>query len=528
MGLLNFISEVLNREIVVQFNNFINNHTEAFRQWASGQYLSRTIIPDSELLFFDKAIAERADFLKPFKSNCVSSYKAFNYKQKKFVVEKKDVIIRLYDVYTHYKEVDSLFNSLKSRYPLVLRFLAEEHLGLFIDDANSKANLVTGRKGLFVIYSDLCLSSCHTTTIQSLANLSISQKEKLISYKDNFANEQERINQKIKECKTRKEQKLIHDDFIIKVLNNKRRNQWYRNFQLFKGINSEEYCIDHLLELDTYIADIIQQQYKEIKAEYPEGIKYYDAQNNFSEADHLEGIDYWEDCVHQKITIKEQHNIALKYNTLYTKYPNGITGYRESHQIIDDNLCEVFYPSKEEIVNLGEKKLAELEDLANNIKKNKAWIDEQAKSAQFSRNIHDEIFPNWGCYLYNLDIEYQTFSKEPNRNKYRIWEHFCSSYCSEPNLDYTYFKTLEKEYNETLPKLRDCKSFFRNNVYNQILKFICKLKSNYGSVLVLFGDSCVQNEEFNNYHFDYLKKQLENNGIYYGSKLNNPLAELII
>ena len=119
------------------------------------------------------------------------------------------------------------------------------------------------------------------------------------------------------------------------------------------------------------------------------------------------------------------------------KYPNGIKGYEESHIQWDDNICRSWKPSEEEIINLGEQKLAELENISNSVKCGEQWIKSQLDFASSIRNHYSEYIPSYGCYFYEVTVNIPTFREQPSVKEYRIWQFFYSSYCDDTSLDYT-------------------------------------------------------------------------------------------
>lgn len=491
MSIIDKIYEFLNPEILKAFNDFLVTHNEALDYWINNRFHPRSVIPDNWRIPYDEYDKEFDTFknLGEFYGKAES----LNFRQKKFIVERKDTILLLYKKFLHFCHVTESFERLCSQYPLALCDYVEKKIGIAVIPNSLEMIAKKGNHGVRLI---------DIMSIASLKNLKFEIKEHI--------------------CKI-DTQILIEAEFKRKILDDKRRRKYYRLFIRENGIKNdiEEYCINFTKDLDKYIASTLKHKYDELKRKYPEGINSYDANNEFCEGDHLTGIDYWEDCVKHASWIKEQHEIALEYNKLYIKYPNAIDEYKDSHQTIDDNLCCVFVPTKEEIVNLGEDKLRELEDLSKVVRRNRKWIKEQREFANRCRSLHDEALNGWGVYYYDLIIENPSFRTYPNKDNYRVWEHFCDSYCADSSLDYTYTPKQNRKYVEEIPKLKNLECYYKDSVYDKIVRYICLLRNEYGDLLVLFGDSAMKGKKFNNYHFRYLKKKLEENSILYGSELIN-------
>lgn len=522
MSITDKIRELFNPKITKEFNEFSVSHSEALMYWISNRFQPRNIIPDKWMAKFVEYDKELGLFRHLGAYN--SKIENLNFRQKQFIVERKDSILLLYDKFLYFYHIKDLFEHLYSQYPLAMRYYVEKEIGIAVVTNRPEQVIQEGCYGVCVKYSDIRPTrSCHAN-IASLKDLQFEIKEHICQIdKKVFIDINTSLERNIEYCLNIKVKNFIEVEFRNKISNDKRRCKYYRAFIRENGIKNdiEEYCINFTKELDEYITTTLKHQYNELKRKYPEGINYYDSINDFCEGDHLTGIDYWEDCVRQTSSIKKQHEIALEYNRLYAKYPNGIDEYKNSHQTIDDNLCCVFVPSKEEIVNLGEDKLKELEGLSKVVRRNRQWIKRQHEFAKKCRNIHNEALNGWGCYCYDLIIENPSFRTYPNKDNYRVWEHFFSSYCADSLLDYTYTPKQLKEYTEIIPKLKEMKCHYKDSVYDKIIKYLCLLRNEYGNILVVFGDSAIEGKKFNSYQFRYFKTKLEENSIFYGSDLIN-------
>lgn len=518
--LIDRIKELFNSEVIKTYTDFSENNKAALEYWINSKYSNREVIPYSERNFFN----QYDDDIKTFRSlGTISSLSKLSYRQKKFISERADVIKTLYEKYIKYKTVDEKIDSLIALYPLAIQYYYAKNYGIALD--GNEAVIARGKYKTEVRFPDFGYSYACRTHITSLKNVIFDTKAAICNIDSHKLKDlQDELDNKVTSIITQKEREYIDNSFREKVIKNERRKKYYKDFcaQTAPKENIQEYCINHLKDLDNFIAKKLEMEYKVLKKNYPKGIEYYDAMNDFQEGDHLSGIDYWEDCVNKIDLIIRQHEIGVEYDKLYTKYPNGIEGYRDSHQIVDDNLCCVFVPSKEEIVSLGENKLHELELLSKTIKRNNQWIKDQSDFANRCRSLHDKYFENWGCYCYDLVIDTPSYHDNPSRKDYRIWQHFCDSYCSDMSLNYVYNPKQKEEYEKNIPGLKNLKLQYKTRVYDRITEYIKRIKEEYGEVLVLLGNSGIEDSEFKKYHYLYLVKKLTELSIFYGTKIINP------
>ena len=527
MGIFNYVIEFINWETVNEFNEFKDSYPNALDQWLRLRYNPRYVIPLEHVTLFHDADQEYKAFCQLNKEGPSKYSNKLTYKEKKFIVERKDLLLDCYKYFSYYLNIYKTFESTNYASPLIVRYVAEKYLKIKLDDSQGETNLINDEKGICVTYPELHLNTEFVTTISSFKELSIDQKEIILSHSAEFHDIASIIQNHIIDCKQIKKQEIIHERFLQVVINHPRRSQYYISYLETVHAESEQFCLNHIDDLDSYIANKLEAKYNIIKRLYPEGIKQYDIDNEFPEGENLSGVDYWEDCVNKEDLIKKYHSIGLRYNELFEKYPNGIDGYKIAHKIFDDNLCVTIYPSKEEIINLGEEKLAYYEELSDKIQTYKEWELEQDNFSKKTRNVHDKYFNGWGCYYYKIPFEYKTFTKQSNKIHLKVWQHFINSYCIEEDLDYEFNKAQKNIYEVEIPQFKNRTLYFKEHVYDKILTYIYALKEEYGQLLVLFGDSGLNDTEFDKYHYNYIKQQLSNNHILFGSKLINPKYKLL-
>lgn len=349
---------------------------------------------------------------------------------------------------------------------------------------------------------------CKKYHISLNSSLSESNMDIILKESDSFWPNKEK--QLVAEEK-QKHLEYVNSRFQTNILSNPLRKKYV---SLYLGINLvpenydiqlKEKAISNTKELDDFITNHLKDEYDRIKTLYPEGLDYFQVQNDDVDfGDKLENEDFYDSCVDSEQLIKEKQEICDKYVELVKKYPNGIKGYEDSHILFDDNLCRSYKPSKDEIIQLGETKLAELEQLSSLVERGKKWISAQQLFASNLRNNYDKYIPHWGCYFYDLSIETPSFHDKPQLNNFRIWQFFYSSYCDDIELDYslTPDHLTNFLYNtDFLSKERK----YKDIVYDKILSFIRFIKSQNQNVCVLFGDSECTDSTINEYQFSYLR-----------------------
>ncbi|MCQ2335928.1 MAG: DUF4433 domain-containing protein [Paludibacteraceae bacterium] len=155
------------------------------------------------------------------------------------------------------------------------------------------------------------------------------------------------------------------------------------------------------------------------------------------------------------------------------------------------------------------KEISQFEDY---LRTNENWKKEQIDFAKFCRNLHNKVFPDWGCYKYPIDITINYKLKSINLKRYNgsfyIWQHFYHSFCNA-ELDYVppYHIVNIKEYNDIMNN----KYHFVDSIQEKIWEFIKRCGND---TLVIFGQGMWMNnhEAHNRYHFKHLLEIMQNEG----------------
>ena len=107
-------------------------------------------------------------------------------------------------------------------------------------------------------------------------------------------------------------------------------------------------------------------------------------------------------------------------------------------------------------------------DLDNTKQELRQWKQEQKEFAQHCRSLYDSHLKNFGCYIYNINIDID-YVKTPE--KFEIWQMFPHAYCLDETLDYTNFQGI-KHYMESV-KRGSC--YLGEEEERKITSFINKL-----------------------------------------------------
>lgn len=199
---------------------------------------------------------------------------------------------------------------------------------------------------------------------------------------------------------------------------------------------------------------------------------------------------------------RKERELNAKYNELKEKYPHGTATFENSHPGAN---------TKQDIVK-NEETLSKYEDAFEKSNHFQSWSQEHNSFANAARN-QVSIIPNWGCYYYNVSLQSVNILGQAARYPFRIWEFFCMSFCRDDSLDYSNCPRV-KQNTGRLHEFLENHQYFTMQVYDDVLSFIKLLT---GNVMVVFADSG-QGEsasQLNEYHFQYLRSLLENEGITY-------------
>lgn len=138
----------------------------------------------------------------------------------------------------------------------------------------------------------------------------------------------------------------------------------------------------------------------------------------------------WENTEKQeKERIEQEKLVRTKYNEIKNRYPDGLNCWKQTYPNATEVEIVLNYSN---IIILNEKHLTE------------KWKQEQCS---FAKLCHTKIatMPHCSYYQYNIDFPKNCNVKTINA-QYYIWQFCFSEFCSEEDLDYTYFQQIKDNY----------------------------------------------------------------------------------
>lgn len=501
MGFLDGLKGFLNPEIISQYEDIIRYHSEAYRRWkgrlhytalsssvnTSPTYNDKYYIAThrNEILQVEKEIAEEKAFQKR-KDEVIKA--AFQYPHAFHALVIKLSIPSISDVNA------TLPNIRVSKYRAKTR--------------NHSADLQTPRQIRVTLSSEISkvFSSSeygNSRTLRSprtLRTLEKDEYEKLYRNLSGLKQEEERISKE-----------LAKEDLIFKfedeILDNSRRAKYYKAF--FESVNTmtdeKSYCATHINELDTFIDSVIEKEYNEIAKKYPKGLEYYRKNYSFRASK--------ENVIEKKDRIAKLDKAVSRYEELKKKYPVGLPAFEE-YNSYDDGKNSASY-TIEEVVEY-EDQIEKFEKSAKIASFYKNWETTQRDFSSVCRNLRDSELSGWGCYKYNIPFSKIQVNGDKVDGAFQVWQMFCDAYSESDDVDTSYYPSYAKNKTD-IPKLLSRSSYYKERVYDAILSFIDKLLEKYtekNEICVIFANSGEEDSELlNNYHFKYLKEQLDQRGV---------------
>ena len=240
---------------------------------------------------------------------------------------------------------------------------------------------------------------------------------------------------------------------------------------------------------------------KKISSKFPLAIKKYNDTCNMSRywrkrtrknmPSFSDGISKWRKFENQLIKEKQEEE---KASLISRKYPLGVAKFNRinyvfsSNSFIIANVAKIIQYEKEE-------RLSKFYD---------TWINSQVEFAQKCRNLRDKVLPDWGCYNYELRFPVK------KDKKFEVWQLFKESFSEETDLDYSLYPSVEINAKDK-PKLLSNKIHYYEFVYDEILKFLLRLKNEYKDdrvIICQYGNSGItEYKKLNDYHFKYFQNK---------------------
>ncbi len=514
MGLFDSIKGLFNPEIISTYEELINCHSEAFRRW-KGQQIVGTF---SSMFEFSPTYNDKY-FIATHKSEILSVEREIA-EEKAFEIRKQKVINSA-SQYPHafYALVKRLgLNSIpginatlpgdrkSNRTKRLASERARNNSHSFVDPLFSRVDisLLINNRYNNIIYNPYKKE-------RSINSLERDEYERLYLKLGELSKEESRIQQALKK-----------EDIIFKfedeILDNDKRSRYYKKFIDSRSIASdlEEYCISHLSDLDNFINETVNSEYYRIRLKYPLGIIYFE--NNSSYSNELK-----ERVVENETKIASLDIVCQKYRELKKKYPLGLPALEKYYSYDDGkNSAEL---SIEEIVE-REDEIKKFQLNAREADFYKNWEQTQADFSSKCRSLKDSVLSQWGGYKYDIPFPKIKENGDLIDGKFTIWQFFRNSYSEDDSVDLSYYPYLGEKRN-LIPKLLSNTTKYVDIVYDQIIGFIEKLKEIYteeDEIFVMFACNGHDNRtDIIDYHFKYLKEELESRNIQYSLIQESPL-----
>ena len=247
---------------------------------------------------------------------------------------------------------------------------------------------------------------------------------------------------------------------------------------------------------------ILDAKYERLKKKYPRATaiffreeKYF-SNKNYYKPEFQKYFDLSEDSYVQKEQeCKEQEERAIKeaarvaifnqqLNNIKTLYKHGLAIWKEKNKekfhpnrkpndpwipIWEDEDKRPFLTDSEIVKN--EHDIKEYESIYNNAITYSKWQKEQNSFSSLCWNTAHDNFPNLGRYKYPLYLPSYNNNYDAITNECTIWQIFTDCFCADSNIDYTYYKWINDNFEKT--KNLD-NNYIKRNV-NRIVDFIKKI-----------------------------------------------------
>lgn len=504
MSIFDKIMSILNSDIISTYNEIVTSHAYAFRIWKSRQ--------------------PREKFSTSYTRNNALPL----YKDKYFIATHKNEIL---GIERKIKE-DVVKASLK--YPHAFYALIKELCLSPIPGISttlpgvrkSKYALKHSKNNVHLLYDESIYNLLHLNIAdinsllfinnkeepRSINNLKKEEYEKIYSRIGGLEDEERKINEALK----KEDIKIKFED---KILDNCNRAKYYQAFITSQSVKSEieEYCVTHLSELDKYIKDMIHSEYIRIKSHYPLGAKYFEENYTRSQKNKEEYF------IKNENKISSLNAVCTKYNELKNKYPIGLSAFEKYYSYNDGkNSAEL---SIEEIVGC-EDEIKKFQENAKEASFYNNWEQSQNDFAYECRILKNSTLSEWGCYKYDIPFPKIKGNGDKIDGKFTFWEMFYESFSEDETVD-TSFYPQKKENRKWIPKLLNNTAYYNHDVYDKIVDYIEKIKENYiqeDNICVMFACLGFDNrKEIIDFHFKYLKQELDKRGIKHSLIKESPL-----
>ena len=127
------------------------------------------------------------------------------------------------------------------------------------------------------------------------------------------------------------------------------------------------------------------------------------------------------------------NEIDKTYNLLRHNYPLGLSAFENTHK----NIVRL------QIIK-NKNKIKNYEANYKQVNSQNEWENAQKIFTQESRDLNNSLLTNYGCYVYDIPFQKLTYDGKMVSATYRVWQHFCVSYCDVEDLDYLYYASVRE------------------------------------------------------------------------------------
>ena len=179
---MGFFSNIFGEYACPEFDDLLLNHREALENWLQGGYRPRSVMPKSVRLQF-------AEYDKKWKFIHEKTGHSFNlemmdYSQKRFCISHKEEILRLYSIFSIWKDNENTIYYVSTYYPYGINAVAIKYLGVCIANFYRPNLIELPKRHMdeidFFMYSFVNGFKNHPTLISSIDELTSIQVSELL------------------------------------------------------------------------------------------------------------------------------------------------------------------------------------------------------------------------------------------------------------------------------------------------------------------------------------------------------------
>lgn len=496
MGLFDSIRGALNPDIISKYNYIVSNHKEAFEKWRG-----RQIVGTLSELFWHKPTYNDKYYIATHESEILRVEQEIA-EEKAFLMRKQQVV-DAFSKYPHamYSLIKRLSIPSIPGFRVVLPGVRKSKRTRRIN-SSAPSPVILPKVDLRVLTSVQAIPNKvgFNKPTRTKETLTKAEYENIYKHLSSLPTEERKICEELRE-----------EDILIKfddeILDNNKRSKYYQQYLQSKNlsVDNKEYCINHIDELDKYILNLINSNYRTLKLIYPDGVEYVE--------NYLVGYgETKEDAViEHENDLQKWDSICKKYQELKLKYPLGLPAFEDFNSFDDGKHSASL--TIEEVVDC-EEEIAKFQKFAPISKFYSDWLKNQENFSSKCRELFNQFFEGWGCYKYEIPfIQYRANGEKFSR-PYKIWQFFCESFSHYNNPEFVSLFPSRVKNLETIPRLISGKVTYKDKIYDKILSFILKLVELYpNEVEVIFAKSGREDNEVITKHFDYISSKLNEFGI---------------